>query len=37
VLSLTGNIDLSTVSRLSKGMNIHGMEGLRKMGNPHHK
>ena len=37
VLSLTGNIDLSTVSKLSKGMNIHGMEGLRKMGNPHHK
>jgi hypothetical protein len=37
VLSLTGNIDLSTISKLSKGMNIHGMEGLRKMGNPHHK
>jgi len=37
VLSLTGNIDLSTISQLSKGMNIHGMEGLRKMGNPHHK
>ncbi len=37
VLSLTGNIDLSTVSKLSKGMNIHGMEGLKKMGNPHHK
>ena len=37
VLSLTGNIDLSTVSRLSKGMNIHGMEGLRKIGNHHHK
>jgi len=32
VLSLTGNIDLSTISKLSKGMNIHGMEGLRKMG-----
>ena len=37
VLSLTGNIDLSTVSRLSKGMNIHGMEGLGKMRNPHNK
>lgn len=37
VLSLTGNIDLSTVSKLSKGMNIHGMEGLGKMKNPHHK
>jgi hypothetical protein len=37
VLSLTGTIDLSTVSNLSKGMNIHGMEGLKKMGNPHHK
>lgn len=37
VLSLIGNIDLSTVSKLSKGMNIHGMEGLKKMGNPHHK
>ena len=37
VLSLTGNIDLSTISQLSKGMNIHGMEGLNKMGNPHHK
>lgn len=32
VLSLTGNIDLATISKLSKGMNIHGMEGLRKMG-----
>jgi hypothetical protein len=37
VLSLTGNIDLSTVSKLSKGMNIHGMEGLKKMHDPHHK
>jgi len=37
VLSLTGNIDLSTVSKLSKGMNIHGMEGLGKIRNPHHK
>ena len=37
VLSLTGTIDLSTVSKLSKGMNIHGMEGLKKMGEQHHK
>ena len=37
VLSLTGNIDLSTISKLSKGMNIHGMEGFQKMGNQHHK
>ncbi|MEI7499147.1 MAG: DUF4252 domain-containing protein [Bacteroidota bacterium] len=37
VLSLTGSIDLSTVSKLSKGMNIHGMEGLNKIGNHHPK
>jgi hypothetical protein len=37
VLSLTGNIDLSTVSKLSKGMNIHGMEGLGKMKHSHDK
>ena len=37
VLSLTGNIDLSTVSKLSKGMNIHGLEGLDKIGKQHHK
>ncbi|MDP1621494.1 MAG: DUF4252 domain-containing protein [Bacteroidales bacterium] len=37
VLSLTGNIDLSTVSKLSKGMNIHGMEGLKKLHKPHQK
>jgi hypothetical protein len=36
VLSLTGNIDLSTVSKLSKGMNIHGMENLKKIGHSHH-
>lgn len=35
VLSLTGNIDLSTVSKLSKGMNIKGLEGLKKMKSPH--
>ena len=37
VLSLTGNIDLATVSKLSKGMNIKGMEGLNKMKNYHDK
>ena len=37
VLSLTGNIDLSTVSKLSKGMNIHGMEGLKKIKDHQHK
>ena len=37
VLSLTGNIDLSTVSKLSKGMNIHGMEGLGKIKQAHDK
>jgi hypothetical protein len=31
LLSLTGTIDLSTVSKLSKNMNIHGMENLQKM------
>lgn len=33
VLSLTGTIDLSTVSKLSKGMNLKGMENLSKMKN----
>jgi len=37
VLSLTGVIDLSTVSKLSKGMNIHGMENLKKIGSQHKK
>jgi hypothetical protein len=37
VLSLTGNIDLSTISSLSKGMNIKGMEGLKKMKHDDHK
>lgn len=31
VLTLTGNIDLSTISKLSKSMNIHGMEDLGKL------
>ena len=37
VLSLTGNIDLAMVSKLSKGMTIKGMEGLKKMRDPHRK
>lgn len=37
VLSLTGSIDLATVSQLSKGMNIHGMEALQKIKDNHHK
>ncbi len=31
VLSMTGIIDLSSISELTKGMNIHGMENLEKM------
>ena len=31
VMSLTGLIDLSTVSKLSKTLNIHGMENLEKV------
>lgn len=31
VLSLTGKIDLSTVSKLSKGLNVRGMEKLSKI------
>jgi len=37
VLSLTGIIDLSTISKLSKGMKIQGMENLQKMKDSHHK
>jgi hypothetical protein len=37
VLSITGTIDLTTISKLSKGMNIKGMEGLNKMGKHHRK
>jgi hypothetical protein len=33
VLDMTGLIDLSTISKLSKQMNIHGMENLQKMHN----
>jgi len=31
VLDMTGLIDLSTISKISKSMNIHGMENLQKM------
>lgn len=31
VISLTGNIDLSTVSQISKSMNIKGMENMQKI------
>jgi len=37
VLSLTGNIDLSYLSKLSKGMNIHGMEKFQKLQESHKK
>ena len=37
LLSLTGNIDLSSISKLSKGMNIKGMESLQKMKHAHGK
>jgi len=37
VLSLTGNIDLSYLSKLSKGMNIHGMENFQKIKESHKK
>ena len=36
VLDMTGLIDLSTISKISKSMNIHGMENLQKM-KEHHK
>lgn len=37
VLDMTGTIDLATVSKLSKSMNIHGMENLQKMHENHKK
>ncbi len=37
LLNLTGNIDLSSISKLSKGMNIKGMENLQKIKNAHGK
>ena len=37
VLSLLGSIDLSTVSKLGKTMNIKGMEGLKNIGKSHGK
>ena len=36
VLDMTGLIDLSSISKISKSMNIHGMENLQKM-KEHHK
>jgi hypothetical protein len=37
VLDITGLIDLSTISKISKSMNIHGMENLQKMKGNHKK
>ena len=37
VLNLTGQIDLSTISKISKSMNIHGMEHLKDMKEGHKK
>jgi hypothetical protein len=37
VLDMTGLIDLSTISKLSKSMNIHGMENLQKIKDNHKK
>ena len=36
VLSLTGVIDMSNVSKISRSMGIHGMEGFQHM-HPHHQ
>lgn len=36
VLDMTGLIDLASISKISKSMNIHGMENLQKM-KEHHK
>ena len=35
VISLTGNIDLASISNMSKFMNIKGMENLKKMKDSH--
>jgi hypothetical protein len=35
VLSLCGTIDLSNISKISKGMGIHGMEGFQKIKDQH--
>jgi hypothetical protein len=37
ILDMTGLIDLSTISKISKSMNIHGMENLQKMKENHKK
>jgi len=31
VISLTGVIDMANVSKISRSMGIHGMEGFQKM------
>ena len=36
VLDMTGLIDMASISKISKSMNIHGMENLQKM-KEHHK
>jgi len=36
VLDMTGLIDLASISKISKSMNIHGMENLQRM-KEHHK
>ena len=37
VMSITGIIDLATVSKISKSMNIQGMDELKKYKQPHKK
>jgi Domain of unknown function (DUF4252) len=37
VLDMTGLIDLASISKISKSMNIHGMENLQKMKENHKK
>lgn len=37
VLDMTGSIDLSTISKISRSMNIHGMENLQKIKENHKK
>lgn len=35
VLDMTGSIDMASISKISKSMNIHGMENLQKMKERH--
>ena len=37
VMDITGLIDMSSISKISKSMNIHGMENLQKMHGDHKK